>query len=205
MPINNFSVEPVVVSTNLLFKLNIVTILYSLDDSCSMMIPIATSSSLLAIAIASIARGGGGLIPPPAPSTAVIEKLFSEFYKLPEGFRFFISGNTGNIVFYTFDRLLYSGLCRVNDLPGIIEEYKHAVTFFLAYLIQVVSQHWLNALFVYGLESISTKEKYLKTLVGCYRVYVSMLIYIYKADHDYRCNTSLTIFPFFVSGMQFHW
>ena len=142
-----------------------------------MMIPIAASSPVLAIAIAALARGGGGHIPPPTPS-AIIDKLFSEFYKLPEGFRFFVSGNTGNIVFYTFDRLLYSGLCQLKDLPGIVEEYKHAVTFFLAYLIQVVSQHWLNAFFVYGLESISTKEKYLRTLVGCYRVYVSMHTHI---------------------------
>ena len=103
------------------------------------MIPIAASSPVLAIAIAALARGGGGHIPPPTPS-AIIDKLFSEFYKLPEGFRFFVSGNTGNIVFYTFDRLLYSGLCQLKDLPGIVEEYKHAVTFFLAYLIQVVSQ-----------------------------------------------------------------
>ena len=128
--------------------------------------------SVLALAVSAAARGG---IPPPpvsAPVPVNIDRIYSEFYKLPEAFRFFVSGNFGNVVFYTLERILYGRICKLTNLPILIEEHKHAVSFFLAYLVQVATQHWLNAFFVYGLDSISTKEKYLRTLRGCYRVYV---------------------------------
>jgi hypothetical protein len=142
---------------------------------------VASSSSALAIAVAAICRGGTSQSQPQlllqsqsqsqsAPSIIFVDKLYSDFYKLPESIRFIVSANVGTIAFFTLDRMLYSFLCQWTFLPSLVEEYKHAVSFFLAYLIQVASQHWLNAFFVYGLDSISTREKYLRTLIACYRV-----------------------------------
>ncbi len=50
----------------------------------------------------------------------------------------------------------------------ILERNKESISFFLSYLIQILAQHFLNAFFVYGLESISTKERYANTLMLTY-------------------------------------
>ncbi len=50
----------------------------------------------------------------------------------------------------------------------ILEKNKESISFFLSYLIQIFAQHFLNAFFVYGLESISSKDKYVNTLLLTY-------------------------------------
>jgi hypothetical protein len=153
-----------------------------------MVLPVAavtSSPTALAIVVAAICRGGtfhqslnalslsvsvSQSQSQSAPSIIFVDKLGSDFYKLPESIRFIVSANVGTIAFFALDRMLFSFLCQWTNLPSLVDEYKHSVSFFVAYLIQVASQHWLNAFFVYGLDSISTKEKYLRTLIACYRV-----------------------------------
>jgi len=61
--------------------------------------------------------------------------------------------------------LLYSSL-----MDGI-EKYQDGLSFFSAYLIQIVTTHLLYAFLVYGMDTINTYEKYSKTLWGQFKVY----------------------------------
>jgi hypothetical protein len=49
-----------------------------------------------------------------------------------------------------------------------LQKNKESISFFISYLIQILAQHFLNAFFVYGLDSIDTKDKYISTLVVTY-------------------------------------
>lgn len=134
-----------------------------------------------AFAIANIvARGGAfgkaGAIPPTPPPSTSIESLYkSWFIHASEPVRFFVSGTFGNVCFYFLERLVYFQLCKLSSLPPFVEDYKDTVSFFIAYVLQIVSQHWLHALLVYGLETIDTREKYLKTLGGQSSAYIVSL------------------------------
>ena len=55
-----------------------------------------------------------------------------------------------------------------NHRRNMLEKNKESISFFLSYLIQIFAQHFLNAFFVYGLNSIGTKEKYFHTLLLTY-------------------------------------
>jgi hypothetical protein len=50
------------------------------------------------------------------------------------------------------------------------------VSFFIGYILQIVSQHLIHAVLVYGLHSINTREKYLQTLLGQFQVYSLALV-----------------------------
>jgi hypothetical protein len=134
-----------------------------------------------AFAVATIVARGGAFrkaaaIPPIPPPIATIEKLYkSWFIHASEPLRFFVSGNLGNVCFYFLERLVYFQLCNMSSLPSVVEDYKDSVSFFIGYLLQIVSQHWLHAFFVYGLETIETREKYFKTLLGQSSAYVVAL------------------------------
>ncbi|OEU17775.1 hypothetical protein FRACYDRAFT_268799 [Fragilariopsis cylindrus CCMP1102] len=52
-----------------------------------------------------------------------------------------------------------------------IEKYQDGISFFSAYLIQIVTTHLMYAFLVYGLDTINTYEKYTKTLSGQFKVY----------------------------------
>jgi hypothetical protein len=53
-------------------------------------------------------------------------------------------------------------------LPPVVKEYMDSVSFFFAYVLQVIPQHWLHAYLVYGMDTIDTRQKYFTTLLGCY-------------------------------------
>lgn len=124
------------------------------------------ATSLAAVAVASMVRGGARkpLPPPPSPQ----EATYDAFMKLNEPLRFFISGNIGNVIFFYTERLTFYLLNKMDGLPSTLKEYIDSVSFFIAYLVQVVPQHWLHAFLVYGLDTIDTRQKYFTTLFGCY-------------------------------------
>lgn len=59
---------------------------------------------------------------------------------------------------------------------SFLQRNKESVSFFISYLIQILAQHFLNAVFVYGLQSIATTERYLSTLAVTYSLYFASLI-----------------------------
>jgi hypothetical protein len=89
--------------------------------------------------------------------------------------RYFISGNIGSLIFFSIDRLIYLILCHFKQLPAILDNHKEGFSFFVSYLLQVVPQHWLHAVLVYGVDTISTRAKYFQTLLYQYSVYASSM------------------------------
>lgn len=130
----------------------------------------APASALLAVAVASMVRGGARkAIPPPPPQKGLkLNGPYEAFMKINEPTRFFISGNCGNVVFFYIERLMFLLLQKMENLPVVMQEYLDSVSFSIAYILQVVPQHWFHAFLVYGLHSIDTKKKYFTTLLGCY-------------------------------------
>lgn len=125
----------------------------------------SSATTLVAVAVASMVRGGAKKqLPPPPPQNP----SYDAFLKLNEPLRFFISGNVGNVVFFYIERLTFYLLNKMDSLPSVVKEYIDSVSFFIAYLLQVVPQHWLHAYLVYGLENIDNRQKYFTTLLGCY-------------------------------------
>mmetsp|Transcript_12553 Transcript_12553/g.15779 ORF Transcript_12553/g.15779 Transcript_12553/m.15779 type:complete len:235 (-) Transcript_12553:110-814(-) len=95
------------------------------------------------------------------------------WYTVPSFLRFFTSGTAGNVVLYGIDNaMLRSGvidkLTSLKRAPQFFRDNKANVSFFLSYAIQIVPQHFLHALLCFGLESINTREKYIRTLIGTY-------------------------------------
>lgn len=74
------------------------------------------------------------------------------FSSVPEPIRFITAANLGNIAFFKIDQALYNLviLPLSKDMPKLFQRNRETVSFFLAYLIQVGLQHFLNALMVYG-------------------------------------------------------
>jgi hypothetical protein len=105
--------------------------------------------------------------------------LYRAWFHLPQIFRFFVGGNLGNIAFFYTEQFLFDYLSTNPYQLFSLEflEYGLAgMSFGVAYLLQIVTTHFLFALLVYGLDSIRTPEKYLKTLWGQFRVYFVSLI-----------------------------
>lgn len=131
----------------------------------------APATPLVAVAVASMVRGGArnALPPPPRPEKGVsLKGPYDAFMKINEPLRFFISGNCGNVVFFYLERLAFLLLQKIENLPTVMKDYMDGVSFFIAYILQVIPQHWIHALLVYGLHSIDTRKKYFTTLFGCY-------------------------------------
>jgi hypothetical protein len=112
---------------------------------------------------------------PLAISTACSEIWFRS---VPEPLRFMTSASLGNIAFFGIDQVLYKSVIvpLTKDAPKFYQKNKESISFFFAYLIQVGFQHLLNAIFVYGIDTISTAEKYLDTLVLTYSTYSIALV-----------------------------
>mmetsp|Transcript_14759 Transcript_14759/g.21770 ORF Transcript_14759/g.21770 Transcript_14759/m.21770 type:complete len:194 (+) Transcript_14759:222-803(+) len=105
------------------------------------------------------------------------DRLHRDFYKLSEVIRFAISGSLGTVIFFLLERLFYGGLTRnAEKLPQACRTYIDGMSYMAAYIIQIVPQHLFNALLVYGMETISTRAKYVKTLIGCYSTYLLAMI-----------------------------
>lgn len=97
--------------------------------------------------------------------------------------RFGTAASLGNVFFFAADVLIYKHVVTkllplegeenaasapLEWLPDLFHRNRESVSFFLAYLVQISIQHLLNAWLVYGLDTISTREKYWSTLGGSY-------------------------------------
>jgi len=142
------------------------------------------SSSALSVASASVATlvfGGSKqnvqeLAMPQSPvwDTAQIGALW---FTIPHPVRYFISGNLGNVCFFSCERVVsYCLLSLTGSLSALLENHKDTASFFLGYIIHIPAQHFLHALLVYGLESINTPTKYKNTLFGMYATLVTAAV-----------------------------
>ena len=57
------------------------------------------------------------------------------------------------------------------NLTEFLQTYKDSVSFFTAYVVQIVTGHLLYAILVYGLHMIDTRHKYWQTLWGQFQIY----------------------------------
>jgi hypothetical protein len=110
--------------------------------------------------------------PPPPPKLTWQQKLGKTWYKVPHPLRYFVSGNTGNLLFYITERVLFAALDHVH-LPTHVRPYQDSITFLAGYLIHIVGQHYVHALLVYGLDTIDTSTKYWRTLRGLYSALIT--------------------------------
>jgi hypothetical protein len=142
---------------------------------------VSISAQHTSLLVNAIARGGAGNVAavksyPLQNNDHFLGTLSRLWFQLSEIARFFVSGNIGNMFFYMLEKAINQQLCNASSLPEFVEEYKDTVSFFFGYLLQIVVQHSLNACLVYGLDTISTREKYFKTLLGQYSAYGCSLI-----------------------------
>ena len=156
-----------------------------------------TTTAAAAVLVDSIARGGviisaaapvlaahvargkkKAAVPEPSESSKQLDlaKLNKLWYEIPEPFRFFVSGNLGNVCFYCLERMVHMYLSKIRNPPAFVENHTDSISFFLGYILQIVTQHLLHAWLVYGLDTINTREKYLKTLFGQSGAYFVALI-----------------------------
>lgn len=106
-----------------------------------------------------------------------LTQLNQWWYQAPEIVRFFVSGNLGNMCFFAIERAVYKGISNnIDQLPPFVDANKDSISFFLGYILQMGSQHLLHAWLVYGLRTINTREKYIKTLVGQSSAYFTAMI-----------------------------
>lgn len=106
-------------------------------------------------------------------------RLYHAWLLLPQIFRFFVAGNLGNLGFFYLEKVIFRGLSHLlvastevySFLLDNIEKHQDGLSFFSAYVVQIVTTHLLYAILVYGLETIDTYEKYSKTLWGQFKVY----------------------------------
>lgn len=140
--------------------------------------------SLIALSLGNLVRERGAQVlkkAPPSASTrqviepTILQKLYSRWFQVSSLARFFVSGNLGNICFFFIERFIFLELTRQEGLPDFVTNYKETVSFFVGYLLQIITQHLLHAILVYGLESINTREKYFKTLLGQFYAYAIAL------------------------------
>eukprot|EP00584_Thalassiosira_punctigera_P007870 CAMPEP_0172535824 /NCGR_PEP_ID=MMETSP1067-20121228/7662_1 /TAXON_ID=265564 ORGANISM="Thalassiosira punctigera, Strain Tpunct2005C2" /NCGR_SAMPLE_ID=MMETSP1067 /ASSEMBLY_ACC=CAM_ASM_000444 /LENGTH=210 /DNA_ID=CAMNT_0013320779 /DNA_START=80 /DNA_END=709 /DNA_ORIENTATION=+ len=102
--------------------------------------------------------------------------------------RFGAAGLLGNAVFFGLDKMLLPTVVRaastlsVSDRSAVIISWSRwtkdnaaSVSFFLAYLLDIALQHFLNAWLVFGLETISTRELYFNSLATTYTAYFGTL------------------------------
>jgi hypothetical protein len=120
---------------------------------------------------------------PTAASTArptgnFLALIYQQWHRLPTVVRFFAAGNLGNAGFFYLERQIYRiiSLCPVEMVPPFVLEYQDGVSFFVGYLVQIVSTHLLLAVLVYGIDTIDSVEKYYKTLSGQFYAYAFSLL-----------------------------
>jgi len=98
--------------------------------------------------------------------------------KVPQAARFFVAGNLSNLGFFFLEKLFYNLLSSILDtnakttsLTEFLQTYQDSVSFFTAYVVQIVTGHLLYAILVYGLHTIDTSRKYWQTLWGQFQIY----------------------------------
>lgn len=115
------------------------------------------------------------------PTTSTSSFLSNEtLMQIPEPIRFMIAGLLGNIGFFAIDSTIYKTILlplasRPKASP-ILKRNKETISFFISYLLQVIMQHFLNAIIVYGADTIDTWDKYKETLLLTYSSYSVSLV-----------------------------
>ena len=125
-------------------------------------------------------------------TTNPLVRLYRAWMQLPQIFRFAMAGNLGNLGFFYLEKVIFRCLSHLlvtsaampskstsasktevyaSFLLDAIEKYQDGMSFFSAYMIQIVTTHLLYAFLVYGMHTIDTYEKYTKTLWGQFKVY----------------------------------
>lgn len=103
--------------------------------------------------------------------------IAARWYRLPQVSRYFVSGNLGNVCFFLLEKSIHQILHdRPDRVPDWVPVSKHTLSFVVAYMAQVVPQHFLHALLVYGLRTINTPAKYGKTLAGTYSAFAVSMV-----------------------------
>mmetsp|Transcript_13491 Transcript_13491/g.28948 ORF Transcript_13491/g.28948 Transcript_13491/m.28948 type:complete len:239 (-) Transcript_13491:3716-4432(-) len=128
------------------------------------------------------------LISAPLTTTNFKSSVLYATWKQNSAIRFITSGILGNVVFFGLDKILFPVILRVasrlsvsTDKSVIVSGSKWtkknaaSVSFFVAYLLDIALQHFLNAWLVFGLETISTRELYLSSLTTSYTAYFGTL------------------------------
>lgn len=106
-------------------------------------------------------------------------QFYHTWLKLPQIFRFSVAGNLANLVFFYLEKVIFRMLSHILVTSSVlssilldgIEKYQDEMSYFSAYVIQIVSTHLFYAFIVYGVDTIDTYEKYSKTLLGQFKVY----------------------------------
>jgi hypothetical protein len=99
------------------------------------------------------------------------------WYRLPQVSRYFVSGNLGNVCFFLLEKAIHQALHDQADMvPDWMPVSRHTLSFVVAYMAQVVPQHFLHALLVYGLRTIDTPAKYGRTLAGTYSAFAVSMV-----------------------------
>lgn len=121
--------------------------------------------------------------------------------EVPQVVRFGVAGNLGNVGFFYLDKVIYhilssylrrsgagvephhhpsppvpgpagaAGAAASSVVTGLLLEYQESVSFFTAYVLQIVTTHVLYAVLVYGVSTIDTYTKYTTTLWGQFKIY----------------------------------
>jgi hypothetical protein len=101
----------------------------------------------------------------------------AKWYRLPQVSRYFVSGNLGNVCFFLLEKSIHRLLHDREDwVPDWLPVSKHTLSFVVAYMAQVIPQHFLHALLVYGLRTINTPAKYGRTLAGTYSAFALSMV-----------------------------
>ena len=117
---------------------------------------------------------GGAKIPPPPPPPPFVARAW---FAVPQPLRFFVGGNLGNLCFYYCELAICAYMKEIaSSIPQEILNYKDSVSYFLGYMIHIPAQHFIYALLVYGIGSIDTPTKYIKTLIGMYATMLSSAV-----------------------------
>jgi hypothetical protein len=131
----------------------------------------------------------------------LITTALQQTWKKNSVLRFAASGVCGNAVFYGLDKLILPLIVRASDgfigsssssstttlsfmskrgtiavsLVKWLRANAESVSFFVSYLLDIFVQHFLNALLVFGMDMINTRELYLSSLATSYTAYFGTL------------------------------
>lgn len=118
-------------------------------------------------------------------ATSTLGTIYQRWYaNYSSAFRYFISSDIGTVCFFGLEYIVYRQLCcnpyisssyLITKYP-LIEQNKETVSYFVGYFMSIVVQHLLNAILVYGIDTINTYEKYMKTLIGQFSAYGLSLV-----------------------------
>ncbi len=95
--------------------------------------------------------------------------------------RFAASGFIGNAIFFGLDIAFLPIIKGASQKQCFIKASKtiadnaESISFFAAYLVDIIVQHFLNALLVFGLDTIATRQLYLSSLAAAYTAYFGTL------------------------------